>query len=113
MLSSVSISRYASSSRARSSSQRLRNRKRLTDIFCFLAGPRPRSRCLAWPQALCRPQNPIHRADDGVPAVGLFSQLLASRRRQAVVTRLPVVLGGTPEGRNPPTVLEPVQGGIE
>ena len=68
MLSSVSIARCASSSRARSSSQRPRRKKRVRTF---------RLRLQRLTQTSCRPQDPVDRPHDLVPAVGLRRELLA------------------------------------
>ena len=87
MLSSVSIARCASSSRARSSSQRSRRRKRATTLQ------------LSDFRRLSRPQDPVHRPHDLVPPIGLRRELFLPRRRQPVVARAAVVLRRAPERR--------------
>src|SRR5687768_11167704 len=58
-------------------------------------------------------ENPADGADDFFPACRLRDQLLAAGGGQAVVLRLAVVLGGTPERRNPTAVFQPVKGGVQ
>src|SRR3989442_15966821 len=110
MLSSVSIARWASSSRARSSSHRFRKKKRfrlITHAIFFAAFAR-------FAFSVSRgTQDPIHRAHDFVPPVRLLGELLLARRRQPVVPRLAVVLGRAPERGNPLAILEPVQRRIQ
>src|SRR6266850_1091570 len=111
MLSSVSIARYASSSRARSSSHWPRNQKRL--MLIVPAGlKRPfysSSAALSGPRSSRGTKDAVDRADDRVPAVRLFGELLAPGRSQPVIARLPVVLGGAPERRNPLAIFEPME----
>jgi hypothetical protein len=59
-----------------------------------------------------RPQNAVDRADDLVP-VGWLGHPVDGRPRSAGRTSPTVVLGGAPERRHPPPVLEPMQHGIE
>src|SRR5579872_346259 len=47
------------------------------------------------------------------PRTMLFGQLSPAIRRELVVARPPIVLGGLPGRRDPSLALEPVQGGIE
>src|SRR5690349_14941466 len=93
--SAVSISRYDSSSRARSRSQRVRASQRRSSTVSVLG----------------RPQHLVDRADEPLPAAGLVFELLPPGGCEAVVARLAVVLGRAPERRDPAAVLEPVQGG--
>src|SRR4051812_20429210 len=58
-------------------------------------------------------QDSIDGADDLVPAVRLFDELRTSVRRQPVVARAPVVLGGSPERRDPAAVLEAMERRIQ
>ena len=74
-----------------------------------------RRQFMGFPQHL--PRRWTHDPADGsnhfVPAGLVRGQLLPARRREPVVLRLAVVLGGTPERRDPTTVLEPMQRRIE
>src|SRR5579872_3014679 len=47
------------------------------------------------------------------PRTMLFGQLSPAIRRELVVARAPIVLGGLPGRRDPSLALEPLQGGIE
>src|SRR5260221_10628658 len=98
MFSAVSISRCASTSRARSSSQYFRRRKRLNPMASLL---------------LSRAQDPVDRLDQPIPAARLLHQLLAARRRKPVIAALAIVLPGSPERGNPAPVLQAVQSARE
>src|SRR5215217_2858485 len=58
-------------------------------------------------------QDSIDGADDLVPAVRLLDELRASLRREPVIARTPVVLGGSPERGDPSTVFEAVERWIQ
>src|SRR5260221_118690 len=98
MFSAVSISRCASTSRARSSSQYFRRRKRLNPMASLL---------------LSRAQDRVARLDQPIPAARLLDQLLAAGRRKPVIAGLAIVLRGSPERGNPAPVLQAMQSGIE
>src|SRR5579862_5854192 len=97
-LSAVSISRYASTSRARSSSHCFlrKNRLKLTAFLLFH-----------------RTQHPVHGLYQPVPTRGLLRQLFTPHRRKPVIARLAIALRSSPERSDPPPVFQPVQRGIE
>src|SRR5580704_7710855 len=94
IFSSVSIWRYASSSRARSLSQALRRKKRVQAMALVR---------FRWAQYA------IDGAHQFIPAAGLRSQLFPAGRRQPVVAGLAVILRRAPERCDPTAILDAVQ----
>ncbi|SPE38512.1 hypothetical protein SBA3_290043 [Candidatus Sulfopaludibacter sp. SbA3] len=60
-----------------------------------------------------RIQDTADRPHNLLPAGGLRCQLLAALSRQAVILRLAVVFGGSPERGDPPAVIQAMQRRIE
>src|SRR5258707_14290225 len=61
----------------------------------------------------CWAHNAIDGADQFVPAAGLRSELLPAGGCQPVIPCFAIVFRSAPEGRDPPTVFQPMQGGIK
>src|SRR5688500_1114653 len=98
MFSSVSMSMYASSSRARSMSQRVRRKYRSHSRMDLLAAVRYR-----------RAYDILDRAHERSPSRRLLHDLLPPDARQPIETRAAIVVGGAPVGADPAAALEPVQ----
>src|SRR5580704_706840 len=93
MFSSVSISKCASSSRARSASHFVRRKYRSQLIALVLGGS----------------QYSIDRVHHLCPAARLVLQLLSPERSQPVISRFAIIFRCAPERRDPLAILQAVQ----